>query len=238
MLVLELGMAAFRSADPAALSALSSLDDPMRRQLYEHVVDSDGPVSRDDAAAAAGIGRTLAAYHLDKLADANLLTVTYQRQTGRAGPGAGRPAKLYTRAAAEMIVSVPPRDYELLARLLVSSIERDTGGTVRSALNEAAREAGRQAVWDADGDFMAALRNCGYLPQSNDDGCITLRNCPFHSIAKDHLDVVCALNLELVEGVLAGSTRREAHAELNPRPGRCCVVVRNAMPPENTTAGG
>jgi predicted ArsR family transcriptional regulator len=71
-----------RPADVAALNGLSHLDDSLRRQLYEFVVDSDGPVSREQAAAAASIGRTLAAYHLDKLADAGLLCVSYQRPAG------------------------------------------------------------------------------------------------------------------------------------------------------------
>ena len=133
-----------RPGDLAALNGLSHLDDPLRRQLYEYVIESDGPVSREQAAAAASIGRTLAAYHLDKLAEAGLLTVSYQRPAGRGGPGAGRPAKLYTRAAQEITVSVPPRDYELLARLLVASVEQDASGAVQQAVNSAAHEAGRQ----------------------------------------------------------------------------------------------
>lgn len=49
--------------DLAGLASLSSLDDPLRRRLYEFVTEHDEPVSRDQVAAAAGIGRTLAAYH-------------------------------------------------------------------------------------------------------------------------------------------------------------------------------
>src|SRR3569833_924177 len=113
-------MSITRPGDLAALSGLSHLDDPLRRELYEYVVDNDGPVSREQAAAAASVGRTLAAYHLDKLAEAGLLAISYQRPAGRGGPGAGRPAKLYTRTTRELAVSVPPRDYELLATLLVS----------------------------------------------------------------------------------------------------------------------
>lgn len=225
-------MAASRFADPAALAALSTLDDPVRRQLYDYVAKRDAPVSREDAATAVGIGRTLAAYHLDKLADADLLAVSYHRRAGRGGPGAGRPAKLYARTTAEMVVSMPPRDYVLLARLLVSSIEHDSGGAVRAALNQAARDAGRRAARDVGGDVMAALRDCGYLPHADADGAISLQNCPFHSVAKDHLNVVCALNLELVEGIIDGSSRRDAHAELSPRPGRCCVVLHDASIPE------
>ncbi|MGO4618036.1 helix-turn-helix transcriptional regulator [Nocardia sp. 2YAB30] len=218
-----------RSAAPVVLAALSNLDDPLRRKLYEYVIESDAPVSREQAAAAAGISRTLAAYHLDKLADAELLTVSYQRPPGRGGPGAGRPAKFYTRATKEMTLSVPPRDYELLTRILVSSVEQDTSAAVRAAVNEAALDAGKRAVTDTGGDLLAALRSCGYLPQV-DHGRINLRNCPFHLVAQDHRDLVCGLNLCLVEGTIAGSTQRNAHAELDPRPDRCCVVVHHTAP--------
>nr|CRL76045.1 putative transcriptional regulator [Mycolicibacterium malmesburyense] len=215
-------------ADPASVMALTSLDDPIRRRLHEYVTERDEPVTRDAAAAAVGIGRTLAAYHLDKLAEAGLLAVSYQRPAGRSGPGAGRPAKVYSRSAEEIVVSVPPRDYLLLARLLVASIEQDAAGAVRSALSTAARETGRQAALEAGGDMTAALRGCGYLPQADGDGGITLRNCPFHSVAKDHLEVVCGLNLALIEGVIDGSSTPGARAELSPREGRCCVLVRDA----------
>ena len=220
-----------RAGDLAALNGLSHLDDPLRRQLYEYVIGSDGPVSRERAAAAASIGRTLAAYHLDKLAGAGLLTVSYQRPAGRGGPGAGRPAKLYARAAREITVSVPPRDYEMLARLLVAAVEQDASGAVQQAVNGAAHEAGRRVGAETGGNVIGALRNCGYLPHADDDdGHINLRNCPFHLIAQDHRDVVCGLNLRLVEGVIAGCGHPLAHAELNPQPDRCCVVVHDAQP--------
>ena len=218
-------MSTHRPGDLAALTALSHLEDPLRRRLYEYVAESDGPISREQAAAAVGIGRTLAAYHLDKLADAGILTISYQRLTGRAGPGAGRPAKLYTRASREMTVSVPPRDYELLARLLVAAVEQDAGGAVRAAVNGVALEAGQRAGAQSGGDVIAALRSCGYLPHVDDDDCVSLRNCPFHMVARDHREVVCGLNLRLVEGVIAGCGHPQALAELSPHPDRCCVVL-------------
>jgi predicted ArsR family transcriptional regulator len=217
-----------RPADVAALNGLSHLDDSLRRQLYEFVVDSDGPVSREQAAAAASIGRTLAAYHLDKLADAGLLSVSYQRPAGRGGPGAGRPAKIYTRARREITVSVPPRDYQLLATLLVTAIEQDSGGAVRTAVNAAATAAGRQAGGAAEGNVVEALRNCGYVPRTRGDGRIILRNCPFHLVAQVHRDVVCELNQHLVEGIVAGCGTADTHVELEPDPDRCCVVVHDA----------
>jgi predicted ArsR family transcriptional regulator len=208
------------------LAGLASLDDPVRRRLYEHISDAGRPVSREEAAEAAGITRTLAAYHLDKLAEAGLLTATYRRPAGRAGPGAGRPAKLYQQSGQELAVSVPPRAYGLLARLLAEAAESDTTGQVRSTLNGVARSVGRQAGTEAGGDLAAALRGCGYQPHTTQDGGIELRNCPFHRLAQEHRDLVCGLNLALIEGVITGSARPQARAVLSPAPGRCCVVVR------------
>ncbi len=207
-----------------ALGSLSTLDDPVRRRLYDAVITQDEPVSREQAATTVGIGRTLAAYHLDKLADAGLLTIIYQRPAGRGGPGAGRPAKLYRRAERELAVSVPSRDYELLATLLVESVHHDTSGAVTAAVNDAARAAGRRAV-EPGGDLVESLRCCGYEPRANADGKLELRNCPFHHVAQSDPEVVCGLNLHLVEGIIESSTDPRAKAELDPRPDRCCVVV-------------
>jgi predicted ArsR family transcriptional regulator len=209
-----------------ALAGLASLDEPVRRRLYEYVSEAGRPVSREEAAGAAGITRTLAAYHLDKLAEAGLLATTYQRPAGRAGPGAGRPAKLYRRAEQEFSVSVPPRAYELLARLLAEAAESDPTGSVRRTLNGVAHDVGRQLGTEAGGDLLTALRDCGYQPRTGSGGDIELRNCPFHRLACEHRDLVCGLNLGLVEGMITESSQPRAHALLAPSPDRCCVVVR------------
>ncbi|MGH3472187.1 MAG: helix-turn-helix transcriptional regulator [Nocardioidaceae bacterium] len=209
----------------AALSGLSALDEPMRRRLYGYVIAQDDPVSREQAAAAVGIGRTLAAYHLDKLAGVGLLEIGYQRPPGRGGPGGGRPAKLYRRGEQELVASVPPRAYDLLAGLLVESIEKDPNGMVLAALDKVARDTGRQTAAAAGGDLIAALRDRGYLPRDGEDGVIELRNCPFHRLAEDHRELVCGLNLSLVTGIVSGCSANRTRAALRPLRNRCCVVV-------------
>jgi predicted ArsR family transcriptional regulator len=211
-----------------ALAGLASLDEPVRRRLHEYVSDADRPVSREEAAAAAGISRTLAAYHLDKLAGAGLLATTYQRPAGRAGPGAGRPAKLYRRAEHELAVSVPPRAYELLARLLAEAAESDTSGRGRTMLNQVAHDLGRQVSAEPGADLTTALHGCGYQPHPSAEGTLELRNCPFHRVAQEHQELVCGLNLHLIEGMITGSAHPRARAMLSPSPGRCCVVVHGA----------
>ena len=103
-------------------SVFAVLDDPVRHRLYDYVTAQDHGVSRSEAAEAVGIQRTLAAFHLDRLVETGLLDVTFRRPAGRAGPGAGRPAKLYRRGAAEHQISVPPRDYRGAAELLAEVV--------------------------------------------------------------------------------------------------------------------
>ena len=224
-----------KEAGRDAVAGLSSLDEPLRRRLYDYVCEQAAPVSREQASAAADIGRTLAAYHLDKLAQAGLLSTHYQRPQGALGPRPGRPAKLYRRSEREFSVSVPPRDYELLANLLVQSVRRDPTGTVRNAMGEAAEQAGRDAAVTARSTQSAnedpttilthALRSRGYQPSVGANCEIELRNCPFHRIAQAHQDIVCGLNLRLIQGLVEESGGNRSQTTLAPLPGRCCVVI-------------
>jgi predicted ArsR family transcriptional regulator len=201
------------------LARLAVLDEPARRRLYEYVRGSVEPVGREEAAEAVGIGRSLAAYHLDKLAEQDLLTTTYRRPEGRGGPGAGRPAKLYA-AKGEVSVSVPPRDYELAAELLAEAAE--TG----AAPNAVAARAGRRLGERSKATVREALAARGYEPFEGEEGVIRLRNCPFHRLAQRHRDVVCNMNQAYLAGLLEGLDAGDAAAELDPEPGRCCVTVR------------
>ena len=204
------------------LGALSSHGDATRRRIYDLVSAQTAPVSREEVAAAAGVGRTLAAYHLDRLAAEGLLVVTQERRTGRSGPGAGRPAKLYARSQDEVSVSVPPRDYHLAARLLADAAAADTDGHTRRALTAAAQQLGRELAAD-DAPLEPLLRERGYEPY-DDDGVVRLRNCPFHAVAQRHPEVVCDMNLALLGGLveeMPGVT-----AALEPAAGRCCVALR------------
>src|SRR6266567_3956200 len=174
------------------LASLSSLDDPVRRRLYEVVTRQAGPVGRDEAASAAGIGRALAVYHLDKLVESGLLTASYQRPAGRTGPGAGRPAKVYARSDREFAVTVPPREYELARRL-----GTELGSASRSGQDVPGQDVPGQ-------DVQSALAQQGYEPDRDGDGVIRLRNCPFHQLAERHRELVCGMNLALVEGLVEG----------------------------------
>ncbi|MEQ6897923.1 helix-turn-helix domain-containing protein [Microbacterium sp. KR10-403] len=207
------------------LDGVGMLADEVRRRLYAFVRTQAEPVTRDEAAQAIGIGRTLAAYHLDRLAEAGLVDVDYARTNGRAGPGAGRPAKRYAPGSREVAVSLPPRNYSLLAQLLASAADAaPASGAFRTALAEAAEREGR-ALGEESGDVTAALTTAGYEPLTAEDGDIVLRNCPFHSVVQQHPELVCTLNASFVRGTLVGAGDDPGRAELSPCTGRCCVLV-------------
>jgi predicted ArsR family transcriptional regulator len=210
------------------VAAVSALEDPARRALLEYVSAADGPVGRDDAAQALGLTRRATAFHLDRLAEAGLLGVEYRRLSGRSGPGAGRPSKLYRRPSDEVAVSVPERHYDLAGELLAAAVEADAAGAgpARVALLRLARAAGRE-LGEQAGSLEAVVREYGYTPRPGPDGATVLANCPFHRLARRHTDVVCGLNLELLRGA-AEATGSFRQAVLDPAPGRCCVVLRPA----------
>jgi predicted ArsR family transcriptional regulator len=214
----------WRSEDLARLEALV---EPTRRRLYEYVAGRGDAVGRDEAARELGLPRHAAKFHLDRLVEAGLLTTEFRRLSGRTGPGAGRPAKLYRRARAEVSVSVPPRHYGLVAEVLADAVERATarGEPLASAVEEAARAAGvRLAPEQGADDVVGALAALGYAPRAG-DGLVELANCPYQALAARHTELVCGLNAALVEGLLTALPSSGATSRLDPAPGRCCVVV-------------
>src|SRR5437868_9383705 len=124
----------------------SALADPVRRELYRWVVAQAEPVSRDQAASGAGVPRHTAKFHLDRLVAEGLLDTEFRRLSGRRGPGAGRPAKLYRRSGRELAVSVPERRYDLAGQVLAEAVERAAaeGTPIRTAVAESAARAGRR----------------------------------------------------------------------------------------------
>ncbi len=204
------------------LDAFGCLADESRRKLYEIVAASPQPVTREDAAARAGISRSLAAYHLDRLVDHGLLDVDREPAARRHGRGTGRPPKRYRRALRELELHAPPRDYRLLAEVLVrGAAERPE---LRGAIEDAAGKVGERLGADA-GSLEAVLLRHGYEPV-DDRGTLRLRNCPFRSLAVVDREVVCGINLALLQGVLAGVGLDRSRASLAPSDGACCVAIR------------
>ncbi|HEX2299940.1 MAG TPA: helix-turn-helix domain-containing protein, partial [Pseudonocardiaceae bacterium] len=105
------------------VSRVSALAEPARRALYLYVAAQPEAVSRDQAAEGVGLPRHTVKFHLDKLVADGLLDTEFRRLSGRRGPGAGRPTKLYRRSAREVAVTLPQRHYDLAGRILAGAVE-------------------------------------------------------------------------------------------------------------------
>ncbi|SNS08754.1 Predicted transcriptional regulator, ArsR family [Geodermatophilus saharensis] len=215
----------------AQVAAVAALAEPTRRRLYDHVVRQPEPVGRDEVAGALDVPRATVAFHLDRLVADGLLAVHYERRTGRSGPGAGRPAKLYRRAECSVSVSLPERRYDLAGELLAAALTEaeESGERPAAVLDRLAHARGREfaAAVDGAGGREAVLRvleEHGYEPQRAGES-VTLRNCPFHTLARTHTELVCGMNLRLLEGVLAGVGAGGLTARLRPGAGACCVQL-------------
>ena len=212
---------------------MAALAEPTRRRVYDHVARQSGAVDRDEVALAVGLPRTTAAFHLDRLAQCGLLDVSFARRSGRTGPGAGRPAKLYRRADTTVEVSVPERHYDLAGELLAGALAEaeDSGERPAKVLQRHAYRRGREMGESArDGQagrsgVLALLEEQGYEPRPDGED-VVVGNCPFHVLAKAHTQLVCGMNLHLLGGVLDAVPEAGLDADLCPAEGLCCVRMQ------------
>jgi predicted ArsR family transcriptional regulator len=220
------------------IAGLAALSEPARRALYAYVAGRQEDIGREEAARAVGVSRSLAGFHLDRLVEEGLLEASFRRLSGRAGPGAGRPAKLYRRSSRQIEISLPQRSYELAARVLAGALDATDSAKTRDALARTARSIGERIGADARAragsrpgkksvlaSLVAALAARGYEPEPA-AGEIRLRNCPFHALVDEHQEVVCGMNLALMEGVVEGARLPAAKPVLAPAPGMCCVRLK------------
>lgn len=221
------------------LARIAALGEPIRRALYRYVVSRREPVGRDQAAEAVGVPRHTAKFHLDRLETDGLLETEYSRPPGRRGPGAGRPAKRYRRAAGDVTVSLPERRYDIAGRVLARAVTAasESGEPVTESVRAAAVAEGHvlgaavqvQCADDPRPDAAAeavirTLADYGYEPHGAGNS-IELVNCPFHALAEEHSSLVCGMNLDLISGLLEQCPKSGLCARLDPAPGRCCVLL-------------
>lgn len=229
------------TSDAATLSTVAVLADDLRRRIYAFIRRADGPVSRDDAAAAVGISRKLAAFHLDKLVAAGLLRASYVRPPGLRR--VGRAPKLYAPADIDVQVSIPQREHAALAAILLDAVAAATPG-------EDARQAALRIATQRGRDLGAAERQhsrpgrvgteraltlaCGMLerhgfePARAEPTRVWLRNCPFQPLSARDPELVCGINHAFLTGFLEGLGASTTTAVLVPHPGACCVELRAA----------
>jgi predicted ArsR family transcriptional regulator len=215
----------------------AALADRSRRALYEYVRRQDRAVGREEAAEATGMSRGLAAFHLDKLVDAGLLTARYEAPVDQPR-GRGRAPKVYEAAGDGLAITIPERRYDLIAEILADAIAEDPTAARDAAMrlaNRRGREIGavahedavpKKPDADAPGEVEKALAHLGFEPERDGAGVVRLHNCPFHALASRHTELICGLNQCFITGLIDGLDAGGVEARLAPRPGECCVELR------------
>jgi predicted ArsR family transcriptional regulator len=166
-------------------SRLDAVAAPELRATLLYVRARPAAVSADDVAAGIGVHRNVARARLERLVRAGLLTASFARRTGRAGPGAGRPAKLYAVAPELDAIEFPRRHLAelvgLLARGLPARRLREAGTAFGRVLaDEAALEPrGLEALQRALGTlgFQASI-----VETSPGEAVVTTPTCPLRPV--------------------------------------------------------
>jgi predicted ArsR family transcriptional regulator len=220
--------------DAADLTAVALLAEPTRQRLYLYLRERKEPVGREEAARHAGIKPRLAAFHLDRMAEAGLLEVDYRRLSGRVGPGAGRPAKVYSVSSRSFSVEIPQTRYGLAASMMATALSAHGPGAdgagsledVATAVGESLGSEIRRQARTKGARLEAVQRKLGqlgYEPRVQESGEWTMRNCIFAELSTSHRELVCPMNAALVTGLLDGARLPSLHVERRKAPPGCCV---------------
>jgi predicted ArsR family transcriptional regulator len=177
---------------------LDSIGDRELRETLLFARAQPLPVTADEVAVAQRIHRNVARGRLERLAQAGLLIASFERRTGRTGPGAGRPAKTYRVAPELSAIEFPRRRYEQLIGLMGDALpQRDR----RERLHEIGRAFGRELAREAGLRSMKTLRaalsrictalgGLGYqasvAEMSGERAVITTATCPLRPLVRAH----------------------------------------------------
>ncbi len=160
------------------MDGLQAVGVPELREALRFVRAHRRPVSAEELAVAQSVHHNVARRRLDKLVEAGLLVRSQQRRTGRSGPGAGRPANVYSPAPETSEIEFPERPYHELVGLLVDALPerarpkrlREVGRTLASQLATKSRltatrdlKRGLERVCEAVGvlGYQAAVEEVG-----------------------------------------------------------------------------
>ena len=190
---------------------LAAVGDPELREALLFARGHERPASADELAHEKGLHRNVARSRLERLVEAGLLAVGYERRTGRSGPGAGRPAKTYAVVPQLESIEFPADRSESLAGLLVGALAarggekplRDIGIEFGRELARSAKLRPAKSLETGFERVCAAVRRLGYqasLEQTGDAGAvIATPTCPLRPLVRARPEAV-----EIDRGMWAG----------------------------------
>jgi predicted ArsR family transcriptional regulator len=219
------------------MNVLDALGAPELRDALLYVRSSPRPVCGSELAAAQRVHPNVARARLARLAEAGLLVSRLERLSGRSGPGAGRPARVYWPAPETSAIEFPTRRYEDLIGLLAACVpngERlgETGAAYAGRLlADAPLEPAEELATGLE-RVCASLGRLGFqagvAEADEQSGVIATTTCPLRPLVVEHPDTApidCGLWRGLVGAALAeGEVRCETRGCLDAD--ACRVLVR------------
>jgi predicted ArsR family transcriptional regulator len=182
------------------MDGLDAIGDPELRQALAFARSQARSVSADELAAEQGVHRNVARSRLERLVAAGLLAPGYERRTGRSGPGAGRPAKVYAVLPELTALEFPARRYEALLGLLVDALPaskrparlREIGVAFGEELGRSAGLRPTRAVRAGFEQMCEAVRRLGYqvsVEEASDRGAVLATpTCPLRPLVRARPD--------------------------------------------------
>jgi predicted ArsR family transcriptional regulator len=223
---------------------LDAIGDGALRDALLYVRGSAAPVTADEAATALEVHRSVARGRLERLVHAGVLVTSFARRSGRSGPGAGRPAKLYSAAPEAQALEFPPRHLPALVGRLLDEVPADGREmALRAAGEDFGRELARatalrprRRVKDGLERVCAAVRSLGFQAVLDrvdaDTAVIKTPTCPLRPLVMEHPEAAlidrgmwAGLVERGIRGVRAESVECETHSCLDGEES-CAVVIR------------
>jgi predicted ArsR family transcriptional regulator len=215
-----------RAISPSLEQLTEMFANPFRHDIYRHLLQCGTPQRAAEVATRFGLHRTAARSNLEKLCVLGLVSTS-----SSARPEGGRPVKRYFAADRRLEVTVPPRRYDRLARLILALVSDslhpeaaiDQAMAIGRAYGE--REAAEIVGPDVTAPVTLAvptveewMKRSGYEVTASSDGTTTaviqVRNCIYGELSEQHPQIVCSFD----RGTLCGlfgvhpSRHRQTHA--------------------------
>ena len=184
------------------MDELEAVGDPELRAALLWARGQSRPVTADELAASEGVHRNVARSRLERLVEAGLLDTGFERRTGRSGPGAGRPAKIYSIAPQVAAIEFPTRRYESLLGLVLDELPRrrrpqrlqEVGAEFGRSLARAARLGPARTVRTGLERMCEAVRRLGYhatlVELTETAAVIATPTCPLRPLVHEQPEAV------------------------------------------------
>ena len=209
------------------LAVLKALGDETRYSMYEELSGSTRGLTAAELADRLGLHANTVRLHLERLREANLVTVEPVHRGN-----VGRPQHVYSLAPGAPGLGFDPPSHTLLSVLLASLAERvgaDATEATAAGRSYGVETGKRTRSKSCVKALVGELERLGFEPVTSPQGNeIAFSRCPFRELAEAFPELVCNLHRGICEGVVetVGGGRVEEFATLYDRdPCRVTVAV-------------